>query len=162
MGWYRQRSETGEFSLKDQKQDTEPGKGQRVSLTAAELTAAFLKTPAMAEHVKTIGTVNAQLDPQDTGTISLQIPKEFLTMLEFVERNNAADAGRDAEPADKVLAQIVLNELHDMLHWLVVAPGRFAHYRKLWNQFCDEQGAPNEKIPDPTTAPAPKAEEGPF
>ena len=32
--------------------------------TAEELTAAFLKTPAMVEHTKIIGTVNAQLDPE--------------------------------------------------------------------------------------------------
>jgi hypothetical protein len=129
--------------------------------TAAELTAAFLKTPAMAEHTKIIGTVNAQLDPKDTETICLKIPKQFLTMLEFVERNNAADMGRVANPATKVLGQMVLNELHDMLHWLVVAPAHFDRYRDLWNRFCDQQGAPDQKILAAQTS-AEKGGEGPF
>ena len=43
--------------------------------TAEELTAAFLKTPAMVEHTKIIGTVNAQLDPGDTETVCLQNPQ---------------------------------------------------------------------------------------
>ena len=122
--------------------------------TAEELTAAFLKTPAMVEHTKVIGTVNAQLDPGDTKTVSLKIPKQFLTMLEFVERNNAAEKGRKADPAAKVLGQIVLNELHDMLHWLVVAPAHFNRYRDLWNRFCDEQNAPQHKIAMPQDAAA--------
>ena len=130
--------------------------------TAEELTAAFLKTPAMAEHTKIIGTVNAQLDPGDTETVCLQIPKQFLTMLEFVERNNASDEGRKADPAAKVLGQMVLNELHDMLHWLVVAPAHFDRYRDLWNRYCDEQGAPEHKIPTPGEAAPKDGEEGPF
>ena len=72
-------------------------------------------------------------------------------MLEFVERNNAADKGRKADPATKVLGQMVLNELHDMLHWLVVAPAHFDRYRDLWNRFCDEQNAPQHKIASPKT-----------
>jgi len=129
--------------------------------TAEELTAAFLKTPAMVEHTKIIGTVNAQLDPGDTETVCLQIPKQFLTMLEFVERNNASDEGRKADPAAKVLGQMVLNELHNMLHWLVVAPAHFARYRDLWNRFCDQQGAPDQKIPAAQTS-AENGGEGPF
>ena len=129
--------------------------------TAEELTAAFLKTPAMVEHTKIIGTVNAQLDPGDTETVCLQIPKQFLTMLEFVERNNASDEGRKADPAAKVLGQMVLNELHDMLHWLVVAPAHFDRYRDLWNRFCDEQNTPQHKIAKPQDAAA-QGGEGPF
>ena len=129
-------------------------KSKSKTTTAAELTAAFLKTPAMVEHSKVIGTVNAQLDPGDTETVSLKIPKQFLTMLEFVERNNAADKGRKAAPAAKVLGRIVLNELHDMLHWLVVAPAHFGRYRDLWNRFCEEQGAPQHKIATPQDAAA--------
>lgn len=130
-------------------------------MTAEELTRAFLKTPEMAEHEKVIGTVNARLDEGDTETVCLQVPKQFLTMLEFVERNNAADAGRTPAPATDVLSQIVKNELHDMLHWLVVQPAHFAHYRNLWNRFCDAQNAPEQKIPDPLAS-AKSDEEGPF
>ena len=130
-------------------------------MTAEELTQAFLKTPEMAEHQKVIGTVNARLDEGDTETVCLQVPKQFLTMLEFVERNNAADAGRTPAPASDALNQIVKNELHDMLHWLVVQPARFAHYRNLWNRFCEEQNAPDQKIPDPLANMEPH-EEGPF
>ncbi len=70
---------------KTQKQNLpEKVKGKPKTKTAEELTAAFLKTPAMVEHTKIIGTVNAQLDPKDTETVCLKIPKQFLTMLEFV------------------------------------------------------------------------------
>jgi hypothetical protein len=131
-------------------------------MTAEELTRAFLKTPEMAEHQNVIGTVNSRLDEGDTETVCLQVPKQFLTMLEFVERNNAADAGRTAATAADVLNQIVKNELHDMLHWLVVQPARFAHYRNLWNHYCDEQGAPEHKIPTPGEVSPKDGEEGPF
>jgi hypothetical protein len=130
-------------------------------MTAEELTMAFLKTPEMAEHQKVIGTENARLDEGDTEIVCLQVPKQFLTMLEFVERNNAADAGRTPAPTTDVLSQIVKNELHDMLHWLVVQPAHFAHYRNLWNRFCEEQNAPEQKIPDRQASAKPD-EEDPF
>lgn len=82
-------------------------------------------------------------------------------MLEFVERNNAADAGRTPAAAVDVLSQIVKNELHDMLHRLVAAPAHFAHYRNLWNRFCDEQNALEHKIPDPLASAKPDGED-PF
>ena len=130
-------------------------------MTAEELTRAFLKTPEMVEHKTVIGTVNARLDDGDTETVCLQIPKQFLTMLEFVERNDAADAGREPATPAAQLNQIVKNDLHEILHWLVVEPVHFAHYRKLWNRFCDEQNAPEQKIPDPLASVKPD-EEGPF
>ena len=130
-------------------------------MTTDELNAAFLKTPEMIEHRKTIGAILNRLDPEDTETVCLQIPKQFLAMLDFTERHDAAAAGRVAAPADQVLNQIVVNELHDQLHWLTVAPARFAYYRNLWNRFCDLHGAADQKIPDPL-APTQQGGEGPF
>ena len=80
----------------------------------------------MAEHAVTVEMFNAQMDPTDTETVSLQVPKQFLTMLEFLERKNALDAGREPISAAEVLDQIVRNELHQTLHWLTVEP-RISH-----------------------------------
>ena len=89
------------------------------------------------------------------------MPREFIRLTEFLEQKRAADAGVAPLPPDKVINQIILNELHDQLHWLVVEPAHFEHYRELWNRFCDEQGAPEEKIPDPLTT-AEEGGESPF
>ncbi len=70
-------------------------------MTAEELTKAFLKTPAMVEHAKVIGTVNDRLDEGDTETVSLQVPKQFLAMLEYDERENAAHEGRQARSGNQ-------------------------------------------------------------
>ena len=131
-------------------------------MTAEELTKAFLKTPAMIEHAKVIDTVNARLDEGDTETVSLQVPKQFLAMLEYDERENAAHEGRKPEPVIKVLGRMLHNQLHERLHWLVVAPAHFPRYRDLWNRYCDEQGAPEHKILTPGEASPKDGEEDPF
>lgn len=124
--------------------------------TAEDLTREFLKTPAMVEHARMLAKVQNSRDPSDE-TVAIKIPKPYAVMLDFVERNNAAAAGRAPDPLAKLVQQIVTNELEDMLHWLVVAPGRFTRYRELWNTFCDEHGAPHHKIGVEEPAP-----EGPF
>ena len=73
-----------------------------------------------------------------------------------------AIAGVTPLPAAKVLNQILLNELHDQLHWLITDPARFSHYRDLWNRFCDQQGAPDQKIPAPQQPTEGEGGEGPF
>lgn len=128
-------------------------------MTAQELTKAFLKTPEMVEHARVIGAVNDKLDTDDTVTVGLQIPKQFLTMLEFVERTEAAHEGREPEPVGEVLNLMLINQLQEELHWLVVEPAHFERYRDLWNRFCDKQGAPEHKILSEQKAPP---EEGPF
>lgn len=113
---------------------------------AEELTELFYKTPEMQECKQTAGSITNKLDPEDTVSIKIDVPKEFIRLTEFLEQKRAAEAGVAPLPAAKVLNQIVLNELHDQLHWLVTGPARYSYYRNLWNRFCDVQGAPEEKI----------------
>lgn len=129
---------------------------------AAELTELFYKTPEMQECKLIAGTINNKLDPDDTVPVTLAVPKEFMRLTEFLEKKRAAEAGVAPRPVEKVLNQIMLNEMHEQLHFLVVAPARFSYFRNLWNRFCDEQGAPEEKIADPSSASATGGEEGPF
>lgn len=118
---------------------------------AEQLTKLFYKTPPMVEHVEMINAVQNSTDwsPQE---VCIEVSKPLLTMLEFRERAAAAEEGRAPEPLDKILARIVDNELQDQLHWLVVEPPHFRRYRKLWNQFCDDQDAPEHKIKEPEAA----------
>jgi hypothetical protein len=50
------------------------------------------------ERTNIIGSVNVQGRPRVFQTVCLQIPKQFLPMVEFVERNNARDYNRTAAP----------------------------------------------------------------
>lgn len=127
---------------------------------AAELTELFNKTPEMQECRQTAGSIANKLDPEDTVSIEIDVPKEFIRLTEFLEEKRASGAA--PRPAAKVLSQILQNELHDQLHWLTVSPARYEYYRNLWNHFCDAQGAPEEKIADPASGPAKSTEEGPF
>jgi len=129
---------------------------------AQELTELFYKTPEMQECKQIAGTVNGRLDPDDTVPVTLAVPKEFIRLTDFLEQKRAGEAGVTPRPADKVLNQIMLNELHEQLHWLVVEPAHFGYFRNLWNRFCDQEGAPEEKIADPASGPATGGEEGPF
>ena len=129
---------------------------------AEELTDLFYKTPEMQECKQTAGAINNSLDPEDTVSVTLAVPKEFMRLVEFLEEKRADESSVAPRPAEAVLNQILLNELHEQLHWLVVAPARFSYFRNLWNRFCDEQGAPEEKIADPAGGPAKGGEEGPF
>ena len=128
-----------------------------------ELTAQFFQTPEMQECKQMAGSVNNKLDPGDTVSIRIDVPKEFIRLTEFLEMKRAAEAGVTPRPAAKVLNQVMLNELHQNLHWLTVGPLSFSYYRNLWNRFCDEQGAPEEKLGDDGKPIASKGgEEGPF
>jgi hypothetical protein len=127
-----------------------------------ELSRLFGKTPEMQECVKTAGAINSQLDPGDTVPVKIDIPKQFIQLTEFLEQKRATAAGVKPRPAAKVLNQIILNELHDQLHWLVTSPAHYAYYRDLWNHFCDAHDAPEEKIPDPLLGEAKGVQEGPF
>jgi hypothetical protein len=133
---------------------------------AEQLTKLFNKTPEMQECRETADSITNSLNPEDTVTVQIDVPREFLRLTEFLEQKRATAAGVVPLPTPKVLNQILLNELHDQLHWLVVEPAHFSHYRNLWNRFCDEQGAPGEKIPAPSGAEpqqsAQKGREGPF
>jgi hypothetical protein len=127
-----------------------------------ELTELFNKTPEMQECQQTAGSITNKLDPEDTVSVTIEVPKEFIRLTEFLEQKRVAGTSTAPRPAAKVLNQILDNELHDRLHWLVVSPARYEYYRNLWNRFCDEQGAPEEKIADPASGPANSGEEGPF
>jgi len=133
----------------------------REETRAEKLTKLFYETPAMIEHKTVIDAINDTSAPDHDVTLSLKIPHRFITMLEFRERQDAADTGRAPASAEDLLARRLINELEDELHWLVVEPARFEHYRNLWNRFCDEQGAPEQKILLPGTA-EDKGGEGAF
>lgn len=128
---------------------------------AAELTKLFYKTPEMQECRQTADSINNSLNPEDTVPVQIDVPREFLRLTEFLEQKRATAAGVVPLPTPKVLNQILLNELHDQLHWLITGPARFSYYRDLWNRFCDEQAAPDQKIPDPQAS-AGEGGEGPF
>jgi hypothetical protein len=128
---------------------------------AVQLTKLFYKTPEMQECRLTADSINNALNPDDTVSVQIHVPREFLRLTEFLEQKRATAAGVGPLPPPKVLNQIVLNELHDQLHWLITGPARFSYYRDLWNRFCDEQGAPDQKIPDPQAS-AGEGGEGPF
>jgi len=113
----------------------------------------------MVEHTKS----SAQSTPSSTRRHRNRLPSNPQAVPHHAgirRAHNASDEGRKADPAAKVLGQMVLNELHDMLHWLVVAPAHFDRYRDLWNRFCDEQNAPQHKIAKPKTPQ--HRREGPF
>ncbi len=127
---------------------------------ADDLMTAFRKTPEMIEHAQFFETVNRDVYGA-TQSITLEIPKAFLAMLEFQEWNNAKAAGRIPALPEKVLQGIVMNELHDQLHWHSVDPLHYPYYRSLWNRFCDENEAPERKIKS-DQAQQERGGEGPF
>jgi hypothetical protein len=139
-------------ALAEYEASVEGQKTGREETRAEKLTRLFYKTPAMTEHQKVIDAINDTAALDHDVTVSLKIPRRFITMLEFRERQDAADAGRAPASAEELLTLALVGELEEQLHWLVVEPARFEHYRNLWNRFCDEQGAPEEKIPPPGTA----------
>ena len=128
---------------------------------AERLTKLFNKTPEMQECRETADSINNSLNPEDTVPVQIDVPREFLRLTEFLEQKRATAAGVVPLPTPKVLNQILLNELHDQLHWLVTGPARFDYYRDLWNRFCDTQRAPDQKIADPLAS-AGEGGDGPF
>ncbi len=131
------------------------------SSRAAELTKLFYKTAEMQDYTLTLAAINADLDPEDTVPVQIDVPRGLLRLVEFLEQKRASDAGVAPDAAPVVLSQMTVNELQNQLHWLTVEPAHFAHYRNLWNRFCDEQGEPEQKIGAPNAA-SPKDENGPF
>lgn len=146
----------------DEYENSEEGKAAgKPAGRAAQLTQLFYKFPEMQECRLTADAINHELDPGDTVPLKISVPRQFIRLVEFLEQKRASDAGVAPRPASDVLAQILTNDLHEQLHWLVTEPAHFAHYRKLWNRFCDEQGAAEEKISEPGARPA-LGGEGPF
>ena len=125
---------------------------------AAGLTKLFYQTPEGKELREMADSVKNGLNEDDTVAVQIHVPRQFIRQTEFLEGKRVTDAGGTPRAADRVLNQILLNELHDQLHWLVASPANFSHYRALWNRFCDAQGAPEEKIPSAESS----KEEGPF
>jgi hypothetical protein len=142
-------SEKDLAALAEYEASPEGQKPGREETRAEELTKLFYKTPAMIEHKRVIDAINDTSALDHDVTVSLKIPRRFITMLEFRERQDAADAGRAAVSAEELLTRTLVGELEEQLHWLVVEPARFEHYRNLWNRFCDVHGATEEKIPSP-------------
>ena len=103
--------------------------------TAEELTSAFLKTRPWPNTPKSSG----QSTPSSTRRIpkpsASKSPSSFLPCWNSSNAITPPTWAALRTPPTKVLGQMVLNELHDMLHWLVVAPAHFARYRDLWNLF---------------------------
>jgi hypothetical protein len=151
-------------SVVEAHQKSEAGKAggkSKPASRAQQLTNLFLKTPEMQECEVTAGSITNKLDPEDTVTVKIEVPKEFIRLTEFLEQKHVG-AGAKPRPAPKVLNQILLNELHDQLHRLIVGPLGFEYYRNLWNRFCDAQGAPEEKIDDGQSTAKQGGKEGPF
>ena len=128
---------------------------------AAQLTKLFYETAEGRELRQTADSINGKLNMGDTVAVKIDVPKEFIRLTEFLEQKRVLGTPTKPRSVAKVLNQILLNELHDQLHWLVVGPARYEYFRSIWNRFCDAQGAPQEKIAEPAGGPA-KAEEGPF
>ena len=122
----------------------------------------FLKTPEMQECVTTADSINNRLNPEDTVTVQIDVPREFIRLTEFLEQKRALASGVEPRPSREVLNQILLNELHDQLHWLITGPARFGYYRALWNIFCDAHGAQEQKIAEPRADEEGTATDGPF
>ena len=127
---------------------------------AKQLTKLFYKTPAMLKHAQMLDAVQTG-DDSSTETVCIEVSKPLLAMIAFQERAQATEQGRAPAPTDSVLALMVDNMLQEELHWHAVEPFHFEHYRKLWNRFCDEQGAPEHKIAAPGQT-AEEGREGPF
>jgi hypothetical protein len=128
---------------------------------AALLTKLFWKTTEMQECRQTADSINNRLNQEDTVAVQLDVPREFIRLTEFLEQKRATAAGVEPLPPPQVLNQLLLNELHDQLHGLITGPARFGYYRDLWNRFCDEQGAADQKLSD-LPASAGEGGEGPF
>jgi hypothetical protein len=146
-------------------ENSEEGKeaGKPTPETPAErLTKLFLKTPEMEEWRQTADSINNRLNPEDTVAVQVDVPREFIRLTEFLEQKRALAAGVGPLPPHEVLNQILLNELHDQLHWLITGPARFGYYRDFWNRFCDAQGAPELKTADPRADEKGTATDGPF
>lgn len=139
-------------ALAEYEASTEGQMAGREKTRAEQLTKLFYETPAMIEHKKVVDAISDTSGVDHDVTVSLKIPRRFITMLEFRERQDAADAGRLPASAEDLLARRLINQLEDELHWLVVEPARFEHYRNLWNRFCEERDALEEKILPPETA----------
>lgn len=127
----------------------------------AELTKLFYKTAEMQDYSLSLGAIEAGLDPEDTVPIKIDVPRGFLKLVEFLEKNRAADAGVAPLSPTAVLSRMLVNELHQQFHRLSAEPAHFAYYRNLWNRFCDQQGEPEQKITAPHAV-APEDGNGPF
>ena len=138
------------------------GAAPRPESRAAQLTRLFYQTPEGKELRETADSIKSGLNEDDTVAVQIHVPKQFIRQTEFLEGKRADGAGVAPRPVQRVLSQIVLNELHDQLNWLVAGPARFEYYRNLWNQFCDAQGAPEEKIEDGKSAAPKGGNEEPF
>lgn len=116
---------------------------------AEQLMQQFLKTPEMQECSTFAGKINNQLDPGDTVPVTINVPKAFIRLTDFLEQKRVGGSSGKPRPAGSVLNQILLNDLHEQLHALTTGPLTFAHYRELWNSYCDANGAPEEKLRGP-------------
>jgi hypothetical protein len=113
--------------------------------SAEELTREFLQTPEMVEHARMLARIDSDLD-EDAVFVTVRIPHCYAYMLNFLETNNAAAAGRVPDTLDEIMQQMFETDLADILHHLTVAPLSFERYRDLWNYFCDQKGVPQHKI----------------
>ena len=128
-----------------------------IARSAAELSKLFAQTPEMIEHRQVSGAINNQLDQDDTVPVQLNVPRQFVRLVEFLEQKRAVDEQVTPDSVEKTLNQTMLNMLHQDLHMLITEPLTFPYYQGLWNRFCDVQGAPEQKVGQPE-----EKEEGPF
>ena len=74
---------------------------------AEELTELFNKTPEMQECQQTAGSIKNRLDPEDTVSIKIEVPKEFVRLTEFLEEGDKAE-GANVEAAGMKFVRIPL------------------------------------------------------
>jgi hypothetical protein len=58
----------------------------------------------------TAGSITNKLDPGDTVSIKIEVPKEFIRLTEFLKQKRVSGAKVAPRPAAKALNQILLNE----------------------------------------------------
>jgi hypothetical protein len=123
----------------------------------------FHALPEMAALRQLVDETHDGLATGPDRRVTLEIPEAFIRMVEFIEARDAENMQRAPVPAEQVLHNHLNNTLQGLLHALAVEPQGFSYYRNLWNRFCDAEGIPEKKIPDPLSPATDEGgEEGPF
>ena len=111
----------------------------------SELGIAFMETSEFQE----LSDALDQFEEDKTGamvSVEVRIPKRYLTLLQFLEAKTAEHETRAPLPPDQMLTSVLVGYLEH--HHPTLGVGRTSppYYLAAWNRFCDEQGAPDQKI----------------
>lgn len=124
----------------------------------------FLRTPEAQEHRAAVEKANDGVCSDEYATVELtiEIPRPFVDLFTYIERLNARDAGREPESITAIVQQDVHNDMHQRLHWLVVEPQLFEHYRNMFNRFCVANGWPEFQLKERPKGAEEGGSDGPF